>query len=158
VPANSLFVPTTSVNVVECSAPNGVLPTIFSACDGNTINGPTVFPNSDGSIDFQASTGSLYQVFFTPDAALGDQSGSPKCGSTSATECVLYIGDNQLDFTAPHVFSQPFFVKATPGDTGANPGDGTPEVPLAVLLPAAGMGLLGGTVLIRRRRAARAMA
>ena len=40
---------------------------------------------------------------------------------------------------------------------GANPGDGTPEVPMAIILPLSAMGLLGATVLFRRRRnAARA--
>ena len=33
---------------------------------------------------------------------------------------------------------------------------GTPEVPLAIGLPLAAAGLIGGSVLIRRRRAARA--
>ena len=32
------------------------------------------------------------------------------------------------------------------------PGDGTPEVPMAIILPLSAMGLLGATVLIRRRR------
>ncbi len=83
---------------------------------------------------------------------LGEGSSSPTCGSTSATECILYIGNNQGDFTKPHLWSQPFFVKANGNDLGANPGDGTPEVPMALLLPLSAMGLLGGAVLIRRRR------
>src|SRR5271170_2757470 len=53
VPANSVFNSTTNINVVECSAPGGVVPTDPSACDGNTINGPTLKANSDGSINFQ---------------------------------------------------------------------------------------------------------
>jgi hypothetical protein len=154
VPANSLFVSTTVVNVLECSAPNGVIPSTPAACDGNTINGPSLFPNSDGSINFQTATGSLYELFATPDSNIGDTSGSPKCGNTAATECILYIGENQNDFTQPHVWSQPFTVSPNAGDTGANPGDGTPEVPLAIILPLSAMGLLGGTVLVRRRRAA----
>ncbi len=43
-------------------------------------------------------------------------------------------------------------------ELGSNPGDGTPEVPLAVGLPLAAAGLVGGTVLFRRRKAARAAA
>jgi hypothetical protein len=50
VPANSLFNAHTTVNVVECAAPNGVPPISPSSCDGNTIQGNSIFPNSDGSI------------------------------------------------------------------------------------------------------------
>ncbi len=168
VPANSLFVSTSNVNILECAAPNGVLPTLPNECDGNTIQGPTILPNSDGSINLQAEGDGLYQVFALPDSiSLGESpSSAVTCGDTAATECVLYIGENQGDFTAPHVFSQPFFIAANVdggGDGGLSPGDGssstvapppqTPEVPLAIILPVAAMGLLGGTVLVRRRRA-----
>jgi len=153
IPANSVFSDTTNLNVVECAAPNGVVPTASSACDGNTINGPTLKSNADGSVNFQTFTGSLYTVYALPDSvSLGESPGGPVCGSTSATECILYIGYNQNDFTQPHVWSQPFFVSANGLDTGANPGDGTPEVPLAILLPASALGLFGGVALIRRRR------
>ena len=69
-----------------------------------------------------------------------------------ATECILYIGDNYNDFTQPHLWSQPFLISANGNDQAANPGDGTPEVPMAIILPVSAMGLLGATVLIRRRR------
>jgi hypothetical protein len=154
IPANSVFTSTTTdINVVECSAPGGVLPTLPSACDGNTIQGPTLTANSDGSINFSAETGSLYQLFAIPDANLGETTG-PVCNLS--TPCVLYIGQNQNDFTQPHVFSQVFTINPNGGsDSGANPGDGTPEVPMAIILPIAAMGLIGGAVLIRRRRVAR---
>jgi hypothetical protein len=164
VPANSLFVSTSSVNIVECAAPNGVLPTLPTECDGNTIQGPTILPNADGSINLQTQGYGLYQVFALPDSiSLGETpSSAVKCGDTAATECVLYIGDAQGDFTQPHVFSQPFFIAANSDDLGELPGDGssstiapppqTPEVPLAIILPVAAMGLLGGTVVVRRRR------
>ena len=166
VPANSLFVSTTNVNIVECAAPKGVLPTLPNECDGNTIQGPTILPNTDGSINLQAEGDGLYQVFALPDSiSLGESpSSAVTCGDTAATECVLYIGENQGDFTAPHVFSQPFFIAANSDDKGDFPGDGssstiapppqTPEVPFVIILPVAAMGLLGGTVLVRRRRAA----
>jgi hypothetical protein len=154
VPANSVFTnPNAAINVVECSAPNGVVPTLTSACDGNTIQGVTLNANSDGSIDFQANTGSLYTVFSLPNSGLGEGSTGPVCGTSAATECILYIGLNQGDFNQPHVWSQPFQIAATPSNTGANPGDGTPEVPMAVLLPLVALGLIGGTVMVRRRRA-----
>jgi hypothetical protein len=164
VPANTVFTSTTQdINVLECSAPNGVPPTSPSSCDGNTINGPTLTANGDGSIDFQSNTGSLYTVYALPDhLSLGETPSGVACGDTAATECILYVGVQQSDFTQPHVWSQPFFITAnatdtgpTPGDGSQNPGTGTPEVPFAILLPVAALGLIGGTVVIRRRRLAR---
>lgn len=38
---------------------------------------------------------------------------------------------------------------------GCNPGTGTPEAPFSLLLPVAGVGLLGGAFLYRRRRLGR---
>jgi hypothetical protein len=151
IPANSIFSPTQNILIVECSAPNGVIPTLPSACNGDTINGPSIEPNADGSIDFQAATGSLYQVFATPDPAIGDTPTSPACGETAATECILYIGNNQNDFTKAHVWSQPFFIAPTPGDTGANPGDGsapttaTPQ-PTSLSTSLAGGGQSGASI------------
>jgi hypothetical protein len=149
VPSNSLFVASNSIHIVECAAPNGVVPSVTSACDGNTIQGDTIHPLANGSFTYTA-----YDVVATPDPFNGDTSGSPVCGSTSATECILYIGLDQTNFTANHVWSQPFFVTANGTDSGANPGDGTPEVPMAILLPLSAMGLIGATVLIRKRRVA----
>jgi Bacterial Ig-like domain (group 1) len=134
VPANSLFVQTSNVNIVECAAPNGVLPTLPLECDGNTIQGPTILPNTDGSINLQEQGYGPYQVFALPDSiSLGESaSNQVTCGNTAATECVLYIGDNQGDFTAPHVFSQPFNIEPNADDKGENPGDGSaPTVPTA---------------------------
>lgn len=165
VPASSVFSPTANLNIEECAAPNGVIPTLPSACDGNTIQGPSLKTNSDGSINFQTETHSLYTIYALPDVQqLGESpGGNPACGDTAATECILYIGQDQNDFTQPHVWSQPFFILQNtndPGDNGSLPGDGTgtqppvatPEVPLAILLPGAALALLAGTVVIRRRR------
>jgi hypothetical protein len=56
VPANQTFSSTdglgnntAAINILECAAPNGVIPTLTTACDGNTIQGPTVTANTDGS-------------------------------------------------------------------------------------------------------------
>jgi hypothetical protein len=159
VPANTVFTnPAQNVNIVECAAPNGVPPTTPNNCDGETINGNSLQPNTDGSLDYQAFTGAVYNVYALPDViSLGENpSGAPKCGNTAATECILYIGVNQLDFTQPHVWSQPFFINANANDSGSNPGDGSPpvlpEVPFAILLPIAALSVLGGTIVIRRRR------
>jgi hypothetical protein len=131
IPANSLFIPTTSVNILECAAPDGVLPTLPSECDGNTIQGPTVLPNSDGSINLSADGYGLYTIYALPDSiSLGeDASNTVTCGDTAATECVLYIGDNQGDFTQPHVWSQPFYVSTVSDDNGTPVGDGSPPPP-----------------------------
>ena len=156
VPANTIFSPNTNINIVECAAPGGVVPTDPGNCDGNTINGPTLKPNADGSINFQTKTGTLYQIFALPDVNLGETSGGVTCDLSH--QCVLYIGNNQGDFTQPHVWSQAFVIKPDPTDSGANPGDGTPEVPMAVILPLAALGLVGGSVLIHRRRSAKSAA
>jgi hypothetical protein len=152
IPANQTFVApdnTIAKQIVECAAPNGVLPTQSIACDGLTIQGPTVLPSTTGAITLQN-----YTVYALPDTvSLGEVAGGqPVCGNTLATECVLYVGDNFNDFTKPHLWSEPFLITANGNDLGANPGDGTPEVPMAILLPVAAMGLLGGAVAIRRRR------
>jgi hypothetical protein len=126
VPANSLFKAHTAVNVVECSAPDGAPPVSPASCDGHTMQGASIFTDTDGSINVHDATGSHYRVFALPDVDIGDSSnGSTTCGITASTECILYIGQNQNDFTAPHVWSQPFFVAANAGDLGDNPGDGS---------------------------------
>ena len=130
IPANSVFTSTTTaLHIVECSAPNGVIPTVTSACDGNTIQLQTLFPLADGSFTY-----SLYTVYALPDSAtLGELPGGPACGQTAPTECILYIGVNQLDFTQPHFWSQPFFIAPSAGDIGTPAGDGS--APPAATLP-----------------------
>jgi hypothetical protein len=127
VPANSLFIPTSGVNILECSAPDGVLPSLPQNCDGNTIQTSTILPASDGSINLQTQGDGLYEVFALPDSiSLGEgPSNEVTCGDTAATECVLYIGNNQGDFSQPHVFSQPFYVSANATDSGTPAGDGS---------------------------------
>ena len=120
VPANSLFTATSRVVIVECAAPNGVLPTLPIDCDGNTIVGPTILPNSDGSINLVTQGYGPYEVYALPDSiSLGESpSSAVTCGNSAATECVLYIGNDQTDFTAPHIFSQPFNIVANADDQG----------------------------------------
>jgi hypothetical protein len=57
---------------------------------------------------------------------------------------VLYIGQNVADFSAPFVFSQPFYVSSL--------GTPTPESPAVVALPVAGAFVGGSALFIRRRR------
>jgi hypothetical protein len=155
---NSVFqgaAATQNVQILECAAPNGVPPTSPTACDGETQQSDSFAPQADGSFNYQAqNAGDLYTLYALPDnPTFSEPKGGPACGNTLATECILFIGDNQGDFTSPHVWSQPFMVTANNDDLGESPGDGTPEVPIAVMLPLAAMGLLGGSVLIARRRA-----
>jgi Bacterial Ig-like domain (group 1) len=126
VPANSLFTSNEDINILECAAPDGVPPTDPSACDGNTIQGDSLSPNADGSIDYQAFSQTTYTVYALPDAgSLFEGPSGVTCGDTAATECILYIGTQQSDFTQPHVWSQPFFISANGDDLGESPGDGT---------------------------------
>lgn len=129
IPANDVFNQHVGVNIVECAAPDGVPPTQPSACDGNTIQGSTILPNADGSF-----TNTGYELYALPDnVSLGEGSGGVSCGLTAATECILYIGENQLDFTQPHYWSQPFFIAANATDNGSNAGDGS--APVAATVP-----------------------
>jgi hypothetical protein len=157
VPPNTLLPRTQNVHILECLAgPGGVPPTGAPVCDNNTQYANTVIPNTnDGSIDIKD-----FSVFAPPSPALGESASNPlNCGGAT-NQCILYVGPDQTNIGLPHVWSQGFQVTIKDaGETGTvNPGDGTPEVPLAVGLPLAAAGIVGGTVLFRRRRTARAAA
>jgi hypothetical protein len=113
---NSYFTPHAGVNILECADPGGSaanLPTSISTCDGNTIQGTTVLVANDGSF-----SESSYQVYALPSSTLGEQANDqPVCNQTNY--CVLYVGQNQNDFTAPKTFSAPFLITATTGTTTA---------------------------------------
>ena len=159
IPANSTLSPGAGIFIEECSAPGGAIPSDPSQCDGLTVQGDTVLAGADGSVDYTVSnTTSGYTIYALPDAtSLGEPSTqTPVCNTSN--ECVLYIGENQNDFTQPHFWSQAFYVTPTAGDSGANPGDGTPETPLAIGLPLAAVGVIGGSLFLRRRRHAAAAA
>jgi hypothetical protein len=148
------FTPGTNIVLVECEAPNGVLPTKTSECDpGNTQSADSILAGSNGGFTY-----SNYQLYALPDT--GGQLGPSTitCGDTAATECVVGMFYDYDSFTDPTLFSQPFLIAPSPSDDGANPGDGTPEVPLAIGLPLAAAGLFAGGLTIRRRRAARSAA
>jgi hypothetical protein len=120
--ANGFFTPHSHVNILECADPGGKsanLPKDDSTCDGNTIQGTTVLVAADGS--FSASE---YTVYSLPNATLGEQSnGQPVCNATDP--CVLYVGQDQNDFTSPKVFSAPFTVSPGAVSTTTTPGGGT---------------------------------
>ena len=119
---NSTFAPYSRIEVLECAAPNGVPPTSDSSCDGNTANGQSVIVAKDGSFEVAD-----YVLYSLPNRALAETAiTKPVCNATS--ECVLYIGQNQNDFTQPKAFSTPFTVEpsatSTP-TTGAHPATST---------------------------------
>jgi hypothetical protein len=104
---NSRFTPYSKIEVLECAAPKGVLPVDDSTCDGNTAQAGSILAAANGS--FRDSTYTLYRL---PSSALGEQNNHlPVCGTSE--ECVLYIGQNQNDFTQPKMFSPPFTIAAT---------------------------------------------
>jgi hypothetical protein len=106
---NHYFKPYSHVNILECADPGGKkshLPINADACDGNTIQGDTVLVAADGSF---SETG--YQLYSLPNrSALGELADTrPICDSTH--DCVLYVGENQLNFTSPKLFSHPFTIR-----------------------------------------------
>jgi hypothetical protein len=122
VPANSVLTHGASVNILECADPGGSPandPTSDSQCDGNTIQGSTVYVNNDGSVAYDD-----YTVYALPDqVSLGESpTDTPVCNATNY--CLLYIGQDQNDFTQPYVLSQPFLVSPNATDNGSNPGLG----------------------------------
>jgi hypothetical protein len=128
---NSLFTPERRIIFIECSDPGGApagLPTSVRSCDGNTTQADTVIVASNGS--FAEHHFVLYSLPNQNLAELPD--GVPVCDSSHS--CVLYIGENQEDFTQPKVFSAPFSVAPTAGSAptaaGSNPGSvGQPTAP-----------------------------
>jgi hypothetical protein len=109
---NSLFTPHYRVNIIECADPGGStanLPVNEKTCDVNTVEADTVLVQPDGSFK---ETG--YTLYALPNAVLGEQANwQPVCNRTD--KCVLYVGENQDDFTQPKIFSAPFaFTSSAP--------------------------------------------
>ena len=144
VPATgSPFTAGQKLNIYECADADGLtddLPTSGSTCDGLTLNiGAQIIAGTGGAVD-----ATNYEIYQLPSTALFESAnGSPVCSATSA--CVLYIGQNVTDFTAPFVFSQPFYVSSGPGTP-------TPESPAVIALPLVGALVVGGAVFVRHRR------
>ena len=110
---NKVYVPLIAVNIIECADPGGkasALPKSLLHCDANTIQGNSVIAKPNGSIH---ETG--YTVYRLPNQELGEgKTTIPICDATH--ECVLYVGQDQNDFTKPKVFSAPFFVTGGKAD------------------------------------------
>ncbi len=139
--------------IIECQDPGGNaagLPTKVAQCDNGTLT--TTGKTADGSVN--QTGGNAYQVYNLPTAATNFDT-TASCG-LSPNPCVVGIfavSPSAGGFADPHLFSAPFQVAVGDGsNSGDNPGDGTPEVPLAVGLPLAAGGIIGGSVLYGRRR------
>ena len=112
------------LQIRECAAPGGVdpvSPAAVGACDGNTYQSgsPTVNLTS-------GTTYTGYTVYALPDFTILQENspGAPTCDLTD--ECVLYIGQNPNLASAPHIYSNAFYVDPGDGsDSGASPGDGS---------------------------------
>lgn len=110
--ANGFFTPSAHVNILECADPGGTeanLPKSISTCDGNTIQGNTILIEANGSFSEPD-----YTVYVLPSSTLGEQpNDQPVCDQSNP--CVLYVGQNQNDFTAPKLFSAPFTIVSSSG-------------------------------------------
>jgi hypothetical protein len=106
---NHYFKPYSRVVILECADPggrSGNLPRSVASCDGNTIQGNSVLVNKDGSFSEQG-----YTLYTLPNRSqLGESADErPVCNATK--QCVLYVGENQEDFTWPKVLSHPFTIR-----------------------------------------------
>ncbi len=112
--ANKTYVPLIAVNIIECSDPGGKvsnLPKTLLHCDEDTIQGNSVIAKPNGSIHESG-----YTIYRLPTSVLGEgKTTTPICDSTH--ECVLYVGQDQNDFTKPKIFSAPFFVTGGKADS-----------------------------------------
>jgi hypothetical protein len=140
----------------ECVDPGGTtgnLPTNANGCEAATLQ--TITKTTSGAFS------KAFIVYDLPDpGTLGSPTMTGTC-DTAPNFCVvgIFSGNPQqgTNFNAPHLFSAPFQMDqqadfGTGAETGLNPGDGTPEVPLAIGLPLAAVALFGGWTLLRRRR------
>ncbi len=128
---NGYFAPNARIVILECADPGGLashLPIDATTCDGNTVQGSTVLVGANGSLSVSA-----YPVYLLPSPTLGEQSNyKPICDQTNY--CVLYVGQDQNNFTAAKTFSAPFLIEPSsgtastttpPGNAGSNGSPGT---------------------------------
>ncbi len=105
------------ITAIECEYTNGVGGAGDPPND-NYCSAPTAaedFPYSvhaNGSFDYTADNqGDLLSIYALPDSQFPQS--SIVCNSTNP--CVWYVGEDYTNFTAPHVFSNPFLVSSSSG-------------------------------------------
>jgi hypothetical protein len=145
-PANLILKPGRELFIEECTASFSKPKPHYDQCDHRTKQPDLLRSGPDGSFTYAE-----YTIYALPDAHTLHETKHhrPVCDLNHA--CVLIVGYD-LDDPGHRIWSAPFLVNPTPGDTGINPGDGTPEVPFALALPVLAIVIIGGTLLIRRRR------
>jgi len=138
------------VVIMECSASAAVAPQSMRNCDRRTIQQDSVEVGRHGTVHYQG-----YPVFALPDSlALNeDSTHHPECDLTHP--CVLLVGQRRDTLEHPHVWSVAFVIHPTVGDTGGDPGNGLPEVPSVLALPAVAAAVFGVTWSVRRRKSVR---
>lgn len=155
--ANSSLTGDSQFFVEECSDYEGLSSNVPTTTATNNCDGVTAY----SSTNINTVNGSIptfnYTILALPDGpTFGESAGHlPVCG-LYPNDCVLFIGEESPfsgGLSAPHLFSAPFQVQSNSDDGGENPGDGTPEVPLAVALPLLAVAIGGGSLYLRRRRA-----
>ncbi|HLX87893.1 MAG TPA: Ig domain-containing protein [Acidimicrobiales bacterium] len=121
--ANSTFSGAADIVAIECEFNNGTGnpgdPPNANFCDAATAPGDMPYSaHGNGGFDYSSdNNGDLANVFAVPGTNF--HGATITCDGTHA--CVWYVGENFNDFTAPHVFSNPFFVGASgPRITGGN--------------------------------------
>jgi hypothetical protein len=156
VPGQTAGLPTGDYYLEECIDPGGTtanLPTTASECEGATDDF-TQPKTNDGSF-----TDPSFTVYDLPDPNIGSGATMPasnKC-DVAPNYCVIGIfAENpqaEHGFNYPVLFSAPFQITVGDGlDQGDDPGDGTPEVPLAIGLPLLALAAFGGVTIRNRRR------
>jgi hypothetical protein len=106
VPKNSILQPGFRADILMCSDPGAKpshLPANDSSCDGLTLNtGRTLDIGTTGTVDKED-----YLIYKLP-LKIEPPDSIPKCNGNNA--CVLYVGQDQNNFTRPHVWSTAFYV------------------------------------------------
>lgn len=108
---NHYFKPYSRINLLECADAGGKsqnLPKDENTCDGNTVQLDTILVAANGSFSEKK-----YKLYSLPNASqLGETADArPKCDQKN--ECVLYVGENQSNFTWPKEFSSPFTLRSS---------------------------------------------
>jgi hypothetical protein len=158
VPGQTAGNPTGDYYIEECTDPGGTVGAIASTATGCE---PATDDFTTSKTTNGAFTDSGYIVYDLPDSGtLGSAEMVGTCGE-APNYCVLGIfatnPQSSNGFSYPHLFSAPFQMDkqsdfGSGAETGINPGDGTPEVPLAIGLPLAALAVFGGWTIRNRRR------